>query len=467
MELVLGIDLGTSFFKVGLFDREGNLHGSGRAEVIKDRTAPGCCELPVTRLWGALNEGLDQACRQAGAGRSYIKAVSYASQANTFLLLNKCFEPLTPLILWSDSRVHGIDKELEVIFNRGDFARITGLGIPVNENFCCVKLKWIAKNHPELRRQTCHVMTLPDYLCFALTGKRIIDAGTASLLAMEQIRQRCWWREILNAVGLAPESFSTIRSPGYNAGKVLPGNRLGIAMDAVFVVGSLDHHVAAIGAGVPMFAPCSESTGTVLACVSVADEYRPAPGRCVGAGTDGTYYQLVFTENGASAFRWYQRNYAPDLSLEQLTALAARVSPGCDGLKAKPCADRYPDLSGFINSRQGFGHGHFSRAIMESTARSLGQLILKLHENEAPGRIIATGGGAKNDLWLQIKTDMTGLELIATDCDEPACRGAAMLGALAFDWFDSLQDITAAWVKVKKRFQPEPDRAILYRRLRR
>jgi xylulokinase len=103
---------------------------------------------------------------------------------------------------------------------------------------------------------------------------------------------------------------------------------------------------------------------------------------------------------------------------------------------------------------------------MESTARSLGQLILRLYENEPPGRIIATGGGAKNDLWLQIKSEITGLEFIVTDCDEPACRGAAMLGALAFGWFESLQDVTAKWVKVEKRFQPEPESVMLYRRLR-
>ena len=38
MEYILGIDLGTSYFKLGLFDKDGNLRGLGRVAVEKNES---------------------------------------------------------------------------------------------------------------------------------------------------------------------------------------------------------------------------------------------------------------------------------------------------------------------------------------------------------------------------------------------------------------------------------------------
>ena len=106
MELVLGIDLGTSYFKLGLFDRTGKLHGFGRVLVEKDTENGNRCQLPVERFWSLLCQGLTEACKQAQAQPEDIKAVSYSSQANSFVLLGEDSQPLTALILWPDSRHH-------------------------------------------------------------------------------------------------------------------------------------------------------------------------------------------------------------------------------------------------------------------------------------------------------------------------------------------------------------------------
>ena len=58
MELVLGIDLGTSYFKLGLFDSDGNLCGLGRVAVEKDTGNGSLCELPTERFWKLLQMGL-------------------------------------------------------------------------------------------------------------------------------------------------------------------------------------------------------------------------------------------------------------------------------------------------------------------------------------------------------------------------------------------------------------------------
>ena len=111
--------------------------------------------------------------------------------------------------------------------------------------------------------------------------------------------------------------------------------------------------------------------------------------------------------------------------------MAEKVNPNCDGLIALPCANKYEKLSGFKNRTNKHSHGHFIRAIMESTAESLAELVNQLCREERPKKIAAAGGGAKSNLWLQIKSDLIGAEFITTDCNELACKGAAMLAVAA------------------------------------
>jgi len=49
MSFFLGIDLGTSYFKAGVFDETGRLAGLGRQRVNYVTGAGNRCELPVRR----------------------------------------------------------------------------------------------------------------------------------------------------------------------------------------------------------------------------------------------------------------------------------------------------------------------------------------------------------------------------------------------------------------------------------
>jgi len=86
---------------------------------------------------------------------------------------------------------------------------------------------------------------------------------------------------------------------------------------------------------------------------------------------------------------------------------------------------------------------------------SLKTLLDNLSPDGRPNRIVATGGGAKSDLWLQIKADMLNVEFVRTNCLEPATRGAAKTAAVAANWFPSLQQTSEAWTKIIKVFEPQ------------
>ena len=270
----------------------------------------------------------------------------------------------------------------------------------------------------------------------------------------------------LEAAGLERAMLSAPLAPGACAGAVgTSGARtLGLRAGIPFAVGSLDHHCAALGAGLGTLAPMSESTGTVLAALRATDDYRPDAAYCVGPGVGGRgYYQLAFRPNGAGAFDWYQRTHAPHATLEDLSQLAADVPPGAEGLVARPQPDSYPELEGFLDVRADHTPGHYARAIFESVAASLVDLVENLSPAAPPERLVATGGGARSDAWLQVKANLLGLPVIRPACAEPACLGAALFAAVARGWFPAVEAAAAAMVRPERPFETQPAAAEAYR----
>ncbi|MHC4124781.1 MAG: FGGY-family carbohydrate kinase [Planctomycetota bacterium] len=455
---VLGIDLGTSYFKLGLFDVQGKLLGLGRVPVNKDTVDGIRCELQTSLFWSLLKKGIAKACQTAGIGTEDIKAVSYSSQANSFILLDKNDKPLTPLILWPDKRAKSVDTKVEKYWQKDIFLQKTGLGVGCTEEFCVPKLRWFQVKEPQIWQRVKRVMTISDYLTYTLTSNLVSDTGTASLLGLLDLPKRKWSGDAIKTAGLEETQLSRLCEPGTLAGKITNNSAelIGLNSGIPLAVGSLDHHAGAVGAGVGKIAQFSESTGTVLASLRFTNNYHPQINTCMGPGLSGyDYYQLAFDGNGAESLQWYQDKYSSNLSLDELGQLAQRVEAGSNGLVAKPMANHYEGLKGFQNILNVHTTGYFVRAIMESTAVSLSQLVKKLCDESVPERIISTGGGAKSKIWLQIKADMLDTEIITSNCEEPACRGAAMFAAVAAGWFDNIEEAGDRWVSLRERFTPE------------
>ncbi|HOF17673.1 MAG TPA: FGGY family carbohydrate kinase, partial [Phycisphaerae bacterium] len=217
--IVLGVDLGTSRFKAAVFDRHGTQRGLGRRDVAPDR-GDGRCELPVDRFWRTLGEAIGEAMTRAAANAGDLEAVAYASQANSFLLLDETCRPLTPILLWPDRRVPQPPPAMRALWARPDFRAVTGVGAEAGTEFAAAKILWFQDRQPRLWRESRYVMTLSDYLVHSLTGRRVGDAGTASLLGMLDVRNLAWWPEAMELLRLDADRLSQPLRPGSVAGTI-------------------------------------------------------------------------------------------------------------------------------------------------------------------------------------------------------------------------------------------------------
>ncbi len=463
---VLGIDLGTSYFKAGLFSPEGRLLGMGRVAVEAGGQDRLRYEIPPPRFQSLVRDSIGQALAAAHLEPRAIEAVSYSSQANSFLLLDGEGAPLTPVVLWQDRRVEKIQAQLELLHALPDFLKVTGFDL-TSALQCPPKLLWFRDSEPGIWARTRSVMTVSDYLCYLMTGERAGDSGTACLLGLWDLARGVWWKAAMEGLGLDAAAFSRLYPPGTVIGTTCRGatGLFGLPEGLPFAVGSLDHHMAAIGSGVGTVASVLDSTGTVIACFTEATAYSPRPG-CAqgpGLGADLPFWSLAFHDSGAVVLEWYRREYASALSFDELSSLAEAVPAGSGGLVCRSLADSYPDKEGFLGQEPGQGHGHFARAIMESIAGEFLLLLSRLKDGRMPDKIISTGGGSKSEPWLRIKANLTGSTMLTTGFPEAACAGAAMLAAAAAGWFATPLEASASWVRVERRVEPDPEGCEAYR----
>lgn len=460
MGSVVGIDLGTSYCKAVVVSQDGTIQGMGRHAVPVETHGLVRTELSVSSfertIQGTVEDALDAANKRAVD----IEAISYSSQANTFGLFDRAMSPLTPFVIWSDRRVTKRSPEVSELTAEAEFLEVTGLGL-FSDQMCPAKLIWFRDFSPEVWQRTAFVVTISDYLTYILTECLAGDSSTASLLGIWDVKRDQYWDAGLRALRLNRGLFADLHRPGRPVGTATGSmaRRLGVRESAVVVAGALDHYVAAIGAGVGRLGQASESTGTVLAVLSRTDTFDPAEGTSIGPDvTPGEFYKLAFNDNGAQSVEWYQSRFAPHLSLDELSKLAAQVPPGSEGVRARVSPHAYSNLHGFSIPNgwegQSLGHGPYFRSLLEGVAFSLRRM---LRENAPPSgydKIIATGGGAQNDVWLQIKADVLGLSIVRTKAAEPAAYGAAMLATRGTTWFQGVEEAPSKWQSVDAVFEP-------------
>ncbi len=457
MSFFLGIDLGTSYFKAGVFDGKGNLRGLGRQVVNKETGEGTVCELPVAVFWRTLHTTIGEAVKNANIAPGEIRAVSYSSQANSFILLDSKDEPLTPLILWPDKRAEKNEFPLWNLTDNNEFLEKTGLGFSLNSQFAIAKISWIQNKQPKIWEQVNSILSISDYLTFKLTGQKISDVSTASMTGLLDVTKCRWWNSALKAFSIDAGSLFTPQRIGSSVGKLTKtgAQLIGLSSGTSYYLGGLDHHCAAIGSGITQNNTICESTGTVLSCVGYAHKYDPGMNYCTAPGLSiGQYFQMAFNDNGALSLEWYQRMFAPDLNISELLKMAEDVKKGCDGLAAKPCANKYQGLSGFENIKPFHQHGHFIRALLESTSESLSVLSKLLKKTDFSDGIISTGGGAQSTLWVKIKADKLSTDFYIPECSETACMGAAMIGAVGNGDFGSWNELAESWIRFKTIVRP-------------
>jgi xylulokinase len=510
--LFLSLDLGTTAVKVALWSLEvgrrerapasrapasrGRRRPHAQAEArllalsIQElallHPAPEQVEIDGETVWEAVVRGTAQVLAQApssGKARAGgrrgttldLAGIGLSSQAQTFVLLDDAGEPVRPAVMWLDARAAKEAEEFRREFSTE--ASLRHLGRPeIDAIASAPKLRWLRKHEPRALARARTLLLLPDYVLYRLTGERVTDPVTAASTGLCHSRGRKWWPEAAEFAGVGHLRLPTVRSPGEVAGTLRPqaAGELGLAPGVPCAVGTNDQLTGALGAGNVEVGTVSETTGTALALVLTAPADGPAPPRGVGSGPhpagDALRYLLAYSKTAGIVLRWFRDCFFPGASYEALFAKVAEAPIGCDGVTCMPhfsgtaTPHFNPETTGaFLGLRLGHTASHLARAIVESLTFDLALNLRLLAEVAGDiGTIRAMGGGARSDLWLQMKADVLGRSVERVACPEAASLGAAELAMVATGDFGSVTEASLALYRSDRVFTPDRERGARY-----
>jgi len=432
-EKVIAVDLGTTYFKVCRFDFDGRIEATCSLPAPVVRTHPRD-EITIQDFRQHLTHAIRSVTTE-NTTRENIAAITFATQANSFALLDDQDEPLTPFVLWSDLRAKHSDFPLSEFSSCSAYRDRTGVA-RLNHLFMPAKLHWFRQFAPNTLAKTHRLALLSDYFTWWLTGIWCTEAATAALSGLVDIRTLTWWPQACVVAEVAPEWLSRIARSGTDIGQILPdvAVELNLPHHCRFFVGCLDQHAGAIGAGNVYPGDVSETTGTVLATVRCAQSFGLGLAQEVFQGPafrEGLFYQMVFSEQSAGLLERYRKEVAKGMTFPELDKLAELTPPGARGLRLRPDAFHH-DASRMFENKRGFhSRGDEVRAILEGVAAELSRQIQLLCGGELPAVVHASGGAARSRLWLEIKSRTVGIPVVAVSCPEPTSLGAALLAISA------------------------------------
>ena len=351
---------------------------------------------------------------------------------------------------------------------------------------------------PEIYHAADRLIEAADWIIWQLTGRETRNLCTAGYKAIWSKRDGFPRREFFAALHpdfadvLDKKMSRDIRPLGARAGGLTDrmAKRLGLAPGTAVAVGNVDAHVAVPACTVTSAGKMVMIMGTSVCHLLCGTEEKEVPGQC-GVVEDGILPGLFGFEAGQCAvgdiFAWFTRTAVPpeyhaearkrkETVHDLLARKAAAYRPGETGLLALDWWNGNrsvlvdADLTGLtLGMHLGTKPEEMYRALIEATAFGTYKIIRTFEESGVAVREIYCCGGLpeKNDLLMQIFSDVTGRRFRIARSRLACALGSAMHGAVAAGkaagGFDSIREAAARMAGVRKKtYKPDPKAHAVY-----
>lgn len=479
MAYTIGIDIGTYSAKGVLLDESGRLLASGSAAHELSMPRPGWAEHDAeTDWWGGFVTICRGLLKESGIDPRAVLAVGVSGIAPCVLPVDEGGRALRPAILYGvDTRATAEIDLLEERLDR-EWIRETS-GAYLSSQSAGPKILWLREREPEIWNRTRWIMNSSTYLAYRLTGEVALDNYTAAFYhPLFDVTRRSWDEKAAEAICPVEMLPKTIWS-GDAVGEVLQSAaaETGLAPGTPVIAGSADASVEAVAAGVRTPGDTMVMYGSSNFLITVTEELRsggaywPAPFLW-----EGTFAYAGGMATAGSVTTWFRDNLARagggetsngDALYQALATEAAAVAPGSNGLLALPyfSGERTPmndprARGVFAGLSLSHGRGHIFRSLLEGVGFGIRQNLEAM--GALGGRLFGIGGGTKNDLWMQIVTDIIGEPQLLRD-SPGASFGDAVLGALHAGILGSREDVEG-WLPAPREIRPDSRNRDVYDR---
>ena len=496
----IGVDVGTSSARAGVFDEKGTLLATARRPITVWHEAGNVVEQSSSEIWAACAASVRAAMAEAALPPSAIKGMGFDATCS-LVILDAAANPLTVstsgderrnVIVWMDHRA--IAEARLINDTHDDVLRYVGGSISPEMEI--PKLLWLKRHLPSTYRSAGHFFDLADYLSFRATGSTARSICTLVCKWNFLAHERRWsdsYFERIGLGGLASDNFAKIGNEIVPPGTPLDvGLTQSAAQDFGLLEGTpvgaslIDAHAGGVGTiggreksgqSVDVCRRLAYIMGTSACIMATTSEPRFVPG-VWGPYHSGMVPGFWLNEGGQSAAgaaidhlirshpAYHEAVAAAHAGgMEVLEFLERRIvscsgSPGEAALFARDIHV----LPEFLGNRSPFADPD-SRAIVAGMdldvdigsmerlfvaglcglAYGLADVVEAFRSYGLDSDLMVISGGAgRSSLVRQIMADTTGLTVAVPETQEPVLLGAAMLGAVAGSCYGSIGEAMAS-----------------------
>lgn len=468
--LLLGVDVGTASSKGVLTTLSGEMLRSHVIPHGVSNPCPGHYEQDADSVWWADTVAI---CRELLSGDytgADVAGVGVSAIGPCLLPLDEAGRPLRPGILYGlDSRAGEQIAALEQEIGADTILAFSSMAL--SSQAIGPKIRWLREHEPEIWKQTRTLTTASSYLVYKLTGQHVMNRHEASqYMPLYDPATGEWnarYEDHVGPVSLLPKLMWSDEQSGTVTPEAaaLTGLRAGTPVN----VGAVDALSEALSVNVAAHGDLMIMYGSTTFFILV--QGAPTPDRSlwtVGGAFAGQVNLAAGMSTTGNLTKWFRDTLAQGQDYAGLFDDAAQVPAGANGLLVLPyfSGERtpiYDDSARGIIAGLSLSHtqAELFRGVLEGVGFGVRHVLSTFQELGADvQRIVAVGGGAQTDTWLQIVSDIAGVEQQVPATTIGASYGDAFLGGLAAGVLRREQ--LAEWVKPGRTVRPDISRKALY-----
>jgi xylulokinase len=497
----IGVDVGTSGTKAGLFDHLGRLLAHHHVSHTVDYPAPNQAEHDAEAVWWAETRlCIRSIVEQVPEARDRVAGIACSGLGAALVLVDEEGKALRPAILYGiDGRAARQIERLNATFGEEEILRRSGARL--SSQSMGPKLLWLSEHEPDVLARAACVLSTNSFLVRRMTGVSVMDTSTAMFYTpFYDFQGDRWLDEWIRKAGLPRSLFPPVTEPSREAGRLEPraARELDLPDGIPVLAGTIDTYAECVGSNVERPGEALLVYGSSMTLIGMVEELRAHESLWCGRHyRRGTYSLIGAMATSGALIEWFRTllceagpGSGSTGELEaRINPEASEIEPGCEGLLALPyfMGERTliedPYARGvLVGLTLKHGTAHVYRALLEAVAFAARHNVEEFRRLGFPlTGVVATGGGTRNRLWVQIISDVTGLEQTVSHDGHAVLRGNARMaaeaagvnvgdaGGAASEAGSATETATAesesAWSIGGTRVTPDPDATDRYDRL--
>ena len=522
-EAYIGVDVGTSSTRAGVFDQAGKLLGTARHPITTWQEAGDIVEQSSSDIWAACTAAVRAAMAEAAVAADAVRGVGFDATCSLVVLapdgapvsVSSSGDARRNVIVWMDHRATAEAREI----NETQDEVLRYVGGSISPEMEIPKLKWLKRHLRQSFDAAGHFFDLADFLSYRATGSLARSMCTVACKWNYLAHEKRWSAPYFARVGLdqfVAESYARIGTEIIAPGTPLAAglspsaaNELGLKPGTPVGASLIDAHaggIGAIGGRLKEGAPVNVCDRLAYIMGTSACIMATTSAPCFVPGVWGPYFSGMvpdfwLNEGGQSA-----AGAAIDHLLRShpahAQASAAARSEGVDTIEflerrilsrvgsagaAAALARDVHVLPEFLGNRSPYADPD-SRAVIAGLdldadigamerlfvaglcglAYGLADVIDAFAAHQVSSNVIVmAGGAARSPLVRQIMADTTGLTVALPQTQEPVLLGGAMLGAVAAGAYRSIGETMASMSALGRLSEPTTPRMAEFHRVKR